>query len=68
MPDYTTALAIITIVVAIVGVYVGYLTLRRTPKPPKPSITPTCTTILGASMESGIKDLPAFSPSMRHGL
>jgi len=39
--------------------------MRRPPKLPKPPITPTCTTILGASVDSGIGDLPTFHPGMR---
>lgn len=31
---------------------------RRTPKLPKPPLTPTCTTILGANMHGDVRDLP----------
>lgn len=65
MPDFITALAIIGTVATIVSVYIGYLVLRRTPKLPKPPIMPTCTTILGASIDNHISDLPTFSSGMR---
>ncbi|WP_225008351.1 hypothetical protein [Novosphingobium percolationis] len=56
MTDLTIVLAIIAIGVAIVGVLIAFLTLRRTPKPKpeEPLFIPTCTTILGASMNRDV--------------
>jgi hypothetical protein len=50
---------------AIVGARIGHLQLRRTPKPPEPTILPSCTTILGADMSRNDRDLPGYGRSMK---
>ena len=65
MPDIITALTIISTVATLVGACFTYLALRRTPKPPKLPITPSCTTILGANMmDRHIEHLPTYHPGM----
>jgi hypothetical protein len=64
MPDLTTALAIITVITAIVGTGIAYLALRRTPKLPKPPFTLSCMRILGAGISEHIDHLPTYSPNM----
>jgi hypothetical protein len=51
----------------LLGLVIGIEQLRRTEKPKQElePFMPTCTTILGASVGSGISDLPTFHPGMR---
>ncbi|MBV1690479.1 hypothetical protein KRR38_23080 [Novosphingobium sp. G106] len=74
MTDLNTALAIIgaaaTVMAAIASVayaVIAFLTLLRTPKPKpeEPPYIPTCTTILGASMNRHARDLPGYSSRMK---
>ncbi|QIK78368.1 hypothetical protein G7077_05065 [Sphingomonas piscis] len=62
--DLATFLAIIGAVAAAISAVAAVIPLLRT-KLPKPTITPTCTTIIGANTDSGIDDLRTFSPGMR---
>lgn len=68
MSDLAITVAIIGValafVPAIVSNCIAYLALRRTPKLPEPPITPVCTTILGASMDNHISDLPTLHRGM----
>ena len=67
MPDLITALALVSLAVAIaLGVptlWVAYQTLKRTAKLPEPPIVPVSTLILGASV-ANIENLPTYSPGM----
>ncbi|MDB5715990.1 MAG: hypothetical protein JWO15_3387 [Sphingomonadales bacterium] len=58
------ALAVVSLLVMIIGTSIAYATLRRTPKLPKPHITPVCLTILGAETHSGHTDLPTYQSGM----
>ncbi|WP_157082392.1 hypothetical protein [Sphingomonas pruni] len=64
MADLLTSIAIATLVVGIIAAIIAYLTLRRTPKLPKPASSPVSTTILTAPMNKGVTDLPSFQPGM----
>lgn len=68
MPDPAFIIAVIGVVLtgicAIVAVASLIIQHHRTPKLPKPPHTPVCTTILGASMRSGINNLPTYHQGM----
>ncbi len=52
-------------IAAIASTCIGHLQLRRIPKLPKPTILPSCTTILGADMSRNDRDLPGYGRSMK---
>ena len=65
MPNLDTILSGIGAIAAVIVVIIQH---RRTPKLPKPPITPVCTTILGVEMNGHVRDLPGYSrpPASMH--
>ena len=63
MTDPNTILAAIGTIATIVGTGAAIVTLRRTPKRPKP-FTPVSTTILTIAHDRG-PDLPIYDPGMK---
>jgi hypothetical protein len=60
MHDLALTIATISAVATAISAVAALIVMRRTPNLPEPPIMPICTTILGASMDNHISDLPTL--------